>query len=99
MGNTGLKMFEDALAADSELRDKYQEILDRVIAEGGAKNDGEVIQKVAAELGYEVSLEELERTWADAQELDEAERRKQHGTHRDHSQKRELLEQLQVYVQ
>ena len=50
MGNTGLKMFEDALAADSELRDKYQEILDRVIAEGGAKDDGEVIQKVAAEV-------------------------------------------------
>ena len=73
MGNTGLKMLEDALAADSELRDKYQEILDRVIAEGGAKNDGEVIQKVAAELGYEVPLEELERAWAGEQELDEAE--------------------------
>ena len=64
------KEFEGILKADEGLRQRFEEALKAVTE---AANDGEAIQKAAAQLGYELSLEELEQAWAAAQELDEAE--------------------------
>lgn len=70
MEKKGLKVFEDALKADEALRQKFEEALKNVT---GVSSDGEALQKAAAELGYEISLEELEQAWVAAQELDETE--------------------------
>ena len=70
MAEKGLKAFEEALKADEALRQRYEEALKGVTE---AANDGEAIQKAAAQLGYELSLEELEQAWASSQELDESE--------------------------
>ena len=70
MEKKGLKAFEEALKADKSLWQRYEEALKGVT---GAASDGEAMQKAAAELGYEVSLVELEKAWAAEQELDDAE--------------------------
>lgn len=70
MTDKGLKAFEDAFKNDEALRRRFEEALEDVAE---AANDGEAMVKAAAQLGYEISLEELERAWADAQELDSAE--------------------------
>ena len=70
MEKKGLKVFEDALKADETLRQRYEEVLGGVTE---AASDGEAMQKAAAELGYEITLEELEQAWAAGQELDEKE--------------------------
>lgn len=70
MAQTGLKAFEDALKADVELQKRYEEALKGVTE---ASSFGEAVQKAAAELGYEVTLEEFEQAWAERQELDDAE--------------------------
>ena len=70
MGKKGLKALEEALKADESLRQKYEEALKGVT---GAASDGEVMQKAAAQLGYEVSLVELEQACAKTQKLDAAE--------------------------
>ena len=70
MSNKGLKAFEAALKADEGLRRKYEEALSGITE---AACDGEAMQKAAAQLGFEVTLEELERAWASSQELDVSE--------------------------
>ena len=70
MAQVGLKTFEEALKADEALRQRYEEALkDAVETSSGV----EVIQGVAAELGFELSLEELEQALAACQELDDSE--------------------------
>ena len=73
MAFTTPKAFEDTLKADEGLRRRYEETLKRVIEAGEAASDGEAMQRAAAQLGYELSLEELEQAWADMQQLDDAE--------------------------
>lgn len=70
MAKVTVREFEAALKADEALRQRFEEALKGVTR---VANDGEAIQMVAAELGYELSLEELEQAWAAAQELDGAE--------------------------
>lgn len=70
MSDKGLEAFEAALKADEELRTKFEEALR---AATDARSDGEAMQRAAAQLGFEVMLEELERAWAGAQELDVSE--------------------------
>lgn len=70
MAQVGLKAFEEALKADEALRRRYEEaIKDAMEASSGV----EAIRGVAAELGFELSLEELEQTLAECQELDDSE--------------------------
>ena len=73
MGAKGLRAFEEALATDKALVDNYQAVVEQIIASGDAGSETEIVVKAAAELGYDVSLEELERALAGVQELDEAE--------------------------
>lgn len=82
MEKKGIKAFEAALKADETLHQKYEEALKGVTE---AASDGEAMQKAAAELGYEITLEELEQAWAAGQELDESELASVAGGQSDHS--------------
>ena len=53
-----------------ELREKLEAECKRIAEAGEAKSDGEVMVRAAAVLGYTITLEELERSAADRQELD-----------------------------
>lgn len=70
MAQQGLKAFQDALKADEDLQRRFEEAFWGIT---DAANDGEAVQKAAAQLGYELSLEELEQAWVEAQELDDVE--------------------------
>ena len=68
-----IKRFEDALNADEELCARYAEAVKRIAEAGEATCDGEVLVKAAAELGYDISLAELERSYAESQDLSDEE--------------------------
>ena len=71
--NTELTRMEEALRSDEELRQKLEEACKKIAESGEAKNDGEIMVKAAAELGYSITIEELERASASAEELSEEE--------------------------
>ena len=56
-----------------ELREKLEAECKRIAEAGEAQNDGEIMVKAAAALGYTVTLEELERSLAEAEKLDDDE--------------------------
>ena len=61
--------FETDLNASAELREKLEATIKRIVGEGLADSDGELLEKAAAELGYQVKAAELERTLAEQAEL------------------------------
>lgn len=63
--------FEAALKESKELREKYEAALKRIAESKEASCDGEVMTKAAAEVGFTLSMAELERAMAQAQELSE----------------------------
>ena len=69
--NNELNRLEEALRNDTELQKKYEETCKKIAESGKAKNDGEVMVKAAAELGFSITIEELERATAAAEELNE----------------------------
>ncbi|MGN0693044.1 MAG: hypothetical protein ACI4K7_11900 [Oscillospiraceae bacterium] len=69
--NTELNRLEEALRNDEELRKKLDEACKRIAESGEAKSDGEVMVKAAAELGFSITIEALERAKAAAEELNE----------------------------
>lgn len=68
-----LTRMEEALRNDEELRKKFEEAIKKVAESGEAKCDGEVMVKAAAELGFSITIEELERAKADSEELSDDE--------------------------
>jgi len=60
---------EADLAASEELRGKFDASMKRIAEAGEAKSDGEVFEKAAAELGYQVTAAELERLSAENEEI------------------------------
>ena len=60
---------ETDLAASETLREKYEATMKRIAEAGEAKSDGEVFEKAAAELGYQVTAAELERLSAENEEI------------------------------
>lgn len=68
---TELNRLEEALRNDTELQKKFEETRKRIAESGEAKNDGEVMVKAAAELGFSITIEDLERAKAAAEELNE----------------------------
>ena len=60
--------FEEALKT-KEKREAYEAALKKIIDEKSAKSDGEAVQKAAKELGFDLSIEELERCVASKQEI------------------------------
>ncbi|MGN0693047.1 MAG: Nif11-like leader peptide family RiPP precursor [Oscillospiraceae bacterium] len=71
--NTELTRMEEALRNDEALRKKFDEAITRIAESGEAKNDGEIMVKAAAELGYSITIEDLERAKAAAEELSDEE--------------------------
>lgn len=69
--NHTLKEFEEALAKDKELREAFDEKCKKIVEAKEADNDGEVLVKAAEQLGWSLSMEELERIYADREELSE----------------------------
>ena len=65
--------FEAALNENAELREKFTAAEKRIYSNKEAENLGELLVKSAAEVGYTLSVTELERAFAQAQELSEEE--------------------------
>ncbi|MGN0693046.1 MAG: Nif11-like leader peptide family RiPP precursor [Oscillospiraceae bacterium] len=68
-----LTRMEEALRSDEELRKKLEEACRRIAEAGEAKNDGEIMMKAAAELGFSITIEDLERAKAASEELSDDE--------------------------
>ncbi len=71
--NENIIKFEKALSVDENLRNKYEAALKKIADEKLAESDGEAMVKAAKELGYEISIDEMERSFAAIQELDDEE--------------------------
>ena len=67
-----MKELESRLAADKALAEKYQEAL-KTAGEKGAKSDSEAISAAAAAIGIQITPEEVERSFAEGQNLSEDE--------------------------
>ena len=65
--------FEADLTADGKLRESFDAAVKRIAEAGEATSDGDALVKAAAELGYNLSMGELERLYADSQELSDEE--------------------------
>ena len=65
-----IKRFDAALNASEELRRDFEETCARIAKEGEARSDSEIMAKAAAELGFNISAADLERSAAELQELD-----------------------------
>ena len=61
--------FEAAMKENKELHEKYEAALKRIVENKEAANDGEALVKAAAEVGFTVTMAELERSVAQNQEL------------------------------
>ena len=70
--NELLRMERD-LNGHPELRKKLDAEIRRIADAGEAQSDGEAMAKAAAALGYSITPEELERTTADLEKLDDDE--------------------------
>ena len=65
--------FDRDLKADPELVKKFSEATKEASESGTCKGDIEVIARAANSLGYEISMEEMERSVAEKEEMDPAE--------------------------
>ena len=68
-----LLRFEADINADGKLRESFDAAIKRIAGAGETTNDGDAMVKAAAELGYDLSLNELERLYAESQELSDEE--------------------------
>lgn len=68
------KSFSEALHADEEFRKKFDETCNRIVVDNNPKSEAEVLVEAAKELGYEVSLEEFERSIAELENDDDLEK-------------------------
>ena len=65
--------FEEALNADENVRNEFEAAFKKITDEDGAQSEVEAMAKAASELGFEISIDEIERVFAEMQELDEDE--------------------------
>ncbi|MBR2822194.1 MAG: Nif11-like leader peptide family RiPP precursor [Clostridia bacterium] len=68
-----LKKFEEAMKESKALAEKFRVEFKRLITEKIASSDGEAVIKAAKDLGFEVTLADLEKAQAEAQNLDQEE--------------------------
>ncbi|MGN0693045.1 MAG: Nif11-like leader peptide family RiPP precursor [Oscillospiraceae bacterium] len=68
-----MKRLETELEKDENLRKALEENCRRIAESGEAKSDGEVMVKAAAELGFSITIEDLERAKAASEELSDDE--------------------------
>ena len=74
-----LKKIEEALRGDRALAEKFKVELKRLIEEKSVANKDEALVKAAQEVGFEVSLADLDKAKAAVQELDPEEMSKVAG--------------------
>lgn len=65
-----LNRFEKDLRDSEELQKKLDETIKRIVEEGAATSDGEVMVAATKELGYDISIAALEKAKAANEELD-----------------------------
>jgi len=65
-----LKKFEGALKGDKTLGEKFRAEFKRLIEEKLAANDGESVIKAAKALGFDITMADLDKAKAEAQNLD-----------------------------
>ncbi len=65
-----LKQFEEALAADSALLEKYNTEYRRLRESSGSESEAETAVKAAKAAGFDLSLSELEKSAASMETLD-----------------------------
>ena len=64
-----IKAFEAALKEDKDLRETYEAALKRISKNKEASSDGEALVKAAAEVGFPLTMDALERKQAENEEL------------------------------
>ena len=65
-----LKRFEEDLKKSAEAREKLEVLFGRIVKEGKAQSDGEAMVLAAKEMGYQITLADLDKKAADAEALD-----------------------------
>ena len=68
-----LKQFDAEIAGDEELRRKFADAYKRIRESDGDATRAETFVQAAAEIGYSISLPEIERAQAEAQNLSDSE--------------------------
>ena len=68
-----IRAFEAALRESKELQAKFAAAQKRIVENKEASSDGEVLVKAAAEIGFTLSMAELERATAQMQEINDEE--------------------------
>lgn len=68
-----LLKFQEMLKNDPEKLKAYDEAVEKLTKEKSVVLEAEAAQKAAKELGYELSIEELTRVFAEKQDLDDDE--------------------------
>ena len=68
-----LKQFDADIAGDEGLRRKFADAYKRIAESDGDATKAEVYAQAAAEIGYSISLPEIERAQAEAQTLSDSE--------------------------
>ena len=68
-----LLAFEVALRESQELQKKFVEVQKRIVENKEANSDGELLVKIATELGFILTMEELERGMASHEDLSDEE--------------------------
>ena len=65
-----LERFNNDIAANKETAAKFEEALKKIVEEKSADSDSDAIVKAAGELGYRFTAADMERSYAERQELD-----------------------------
>ena len=68
-----IKAFEKAMSENTELREKFEAAEERIYNNKEAENVGDLMVKAAAEVGFTLDMAELERSFAQSQELSDEE--------------------------
>ena len=68
-----IKALEAALQESKELQENFETAAKRIMENKEASCDGELLVKAAAEVGYTLNVAELERAFAQIQELSDEE--------------------------
>ena len=61
--------FQEAMKTDPKIQKAFDDALKRIIVEKSAESESEALTKAAREVGFDVSLEEIERLYAGKQEM------------------------------
>ena len=68
-----IKKFEEALRNDELKRKTFEDAYKKILAEKSVGSNNEAVVKAAKEIGFDISIEELERSYAEKQEMNDDE--------------------------